>query len=97
MPCWTPRKKVIKVIKTSILGEFKCKKKGLFGEPLWGSKCQGIEGDMKIRGKNETEEDKMPRHEKYPPFRWVSIGGIFTVRLEIFLESFDANVPTRRC
>ena len=32
----------------------------------------------------EIEEDKMPRHEKHPPFRWVSIWGIFTVKLGIF-------------
>ena len=34
---------------------------------------------MKNLGKKdkETEEDKMPKHEKHLPFRWVSIGGLF--------------------
>ena len=27
--------------------------------------------------RQETEEDKMPRHEKHPPFRWVSIWANF--------------------
>ena len=37
----------------------------------------------------ETEEDKMPRHEKHPPFRWVSICGIFYCKTGDFFKIFD--------
>ena len=42
----------------------------------------------RIGGRNdkETEEEEMPRHEKHPPFRWVSMGAFFIVKLVIFWD-----------
>ena len=50
---------------------------------------------MKNQGENdkETEEDKMPRHEKHPPFRWVSIWGIFYFKVGDFLRFLTQAYP----
>ena len=40
----------------------------------------------------ETEKDKMPRHEKHPPFRWVSIWGIFYCETGDLLRFSDPSV-----
>ena len=63
--------------------------------PLWWailvSKCQEMEKRTKKQKKTKCQD--MNRH---PPFRWVSIWGIFYCKTGSFFEIFDPNVPTRR-
>ena len=50
---------------------------------------------MKNQGEKdkEIEEDKMPRREKHPPFRWVSIWGIFCCKTGDFLRFLTQAYP----
>ena len=41
----------------------------------------------------EREADKMPRHEKHPPFRWVSIWSIFYCKTGDFLRILTQVYP----
>ena len=43
----------------------------------------------------ETEEDKMPEHEQHPPFRWVSIWGIFHCKTGEFLRFLKRTVVSK--
>ena len=40
-----------------------------------------------------TEEDRMPRHEKHPPFRWVPFWGIFYCKTGDVLRFWTQTCP----
>ena len=45
------------------------------------SRSRGRYEESRREKDKETEEDTLPKHEKHPPFRSVSLGGIFNCKI----------------
>ena len=57
------------------------------------SRNRGRYEESGVEKDKETEENKMPRHEKHPPFRWVSIWVFFYCRTGDFLRFLTQAYP----